>query len=95
MAKQIAKANAPPPENKPPSESITAAVDKVPQNVAIQLLAKMGVQSTAQDFQQHAADQLQQKVQAKAIPEALKGEKPAPPQAPPQQGGEQPRQLRR
>lgn len=75
MAKKIAAANAPAPPVKPPSESITAAVDKVPSAVAIQLLAKMGVQSTPQDFAQHQAEQLNQKIQAKSIPDALKGEK--------------------
>jgi hypothetical protein len=96
MAKQIAAANAPP--DKPPSESISVDVSKMPPNVSIQALAKMGIKSTPTDFAQHAADQLNQAVQKKAIPEALKGEKPpkAPPQGLPQGGsGDQPRQLRR
>ncbi len=93
MAKQIAAANAPP-MDKPPSESISADISKMPTPVAIQLLAKMKVNATPQDFAQHQNEQLNQAVQKKAIPEALKGEKP---QAPPPQagGGEQPRQLRR
>jgi hypothetical protein len=90
MAKQIALANAPP-MDKPPSESISVDVSKMPANVAIQALAKMKINASPADFAQHAADQLNQKVQAKAIPEALKGEKPKPP-APP---GGPPRQLRR
>lgn len=92
MAKQIAAANAPP-MDKPPSESISADISKMPTPVAIQLLAKMKVQATPQDFAQHQSEQLNQAVQKKAIPEALKGEKP---QAPtPQAEGGQPRQLRR
>jgi len=99
MAKKIAAANAPAPPQKPPSESITAAVDKVPSPVAIQLLAKMGIQSTPADFAQHQAEQLNMAVQKKAIPDALKGEKPQAPQPPPagqEDAGSQPaRQLRR
>lgn len=71
MAKKIAAANAPP-ENKPPSESISIDVSKMPPNVAVQALAKASIQATAADFQQHAAEQLNQAVQKKAIPEALK-----------------------
>ena len=80
--------------DKPPSESISADISKMPTPVAIQLLAKMKVNASPQDFVQHQSEQLNQAVQKKAIPEALKGEKP---QAlpPPQEGGEQPRQLRR
>lgn len=70
MAKKIAAANAPP--EKPPSESFSAALDKMPVNVAIQALAKMGVKATPEDFEQHAKDKLQEKVAGKAIPEALK-----------------------
>lgn len=91
MAKQIAAANAPP-MDKPPSESISADISKMPTPVAIQLLAKMKVNATPADFQQHASEQLNSAVQKKAIPDALKGEKP---QAPPPQGGGEPRQLRR
>jgi hypothetical protein len=69
MAKKIAADNAPAP--KPPSESISASVDKVPTNVAIQLLDKMGVKATPDDFQQHQKEQLEQKVAQKSIPEAL------------------------
>jgi hypothetical protein len=72
MAKKIAAANAPP--DKPPSESVSAAVDKMPTSVALQLLAKMGVKATPDDFAQHQKDQLQAKVAGKAIPEALKGD---------------------
>ena len=91
MAKKIAAANAPP-TDKPPSESISADISKMPTPVAIQLLAKMKVNATPADFEQHASEQLNTAVQKKAIPDALKAGKPAP--APPQGGGE-PRQLRR
>lgn len=70
MAKKIAAANAPP--DKPPSESISAAVDKLPPNAAIQALEKIGIHATPDDFQQHQKDQLQLKVASKAIPQALK-----------------------
>ena len=88
MAKKIAAANAAP-QNKPPSESISIDVSKMPPNVAVQALAKAGVQATPQDFAQHAAEQLNQAVQKKAIPEALKnaGKQESTPA--------QPRQLRR
>ncbi len=92
MAKQIAAANAPP--EKPPSESISADISKMPAPIAVQLLSKMGVQATPNDFAQHEATQLDTAIKKKAIPEALKSEKPqkvAPQGAP----GEQPRQLRR
>jgi hypothetical protein len=91
MAKQIAAANAPP--DKPPSESISLDVSKAPANVAIQALAKLGIKATAADYAQHNADQLNMAVQKKAIPDALKGEKPQ--AAPPQGGVGEPRQLRR
>jgi len=89
MAKKIAAANAPS-VNKPPSESISIDVSKMPPNVAVQALAKAGVQATPADFQQHAAEQLNQAVQKKAIPEALKnaGKKES-------EASVQPRQLRR
>ena len=89
MAKQIAAANAPP-MDKPPSESITADVSKMPTPVAIQLLAKMKVNATPADFAQHQAEQLNTAVQKKAIPDALKGSK-----APAGETPAQPRQLRR
>jgi hypothetical protein len=92
MAKQIAAANAPP-MDKPPSESISADISKMPTPVAIQLLAKMKVNASPADFAQHASEQLNTAVQKKAIPEALKGEKPQ--ATPPPQGGNEPRQLRR
>lgn len=93
MAKKIAAANKPP--DKPPSESISVDVSKMPGNVAVQALAKMGINSSPQDFAGLADQQLQHKVAAKAVPEALKGPKEAPQQQPPQQGEQPPRQLRR
>lgn len=70
MAKQIALQNAPPP--KPPSESLSAAIDKLPMGPAIQALEKLGIKATPEDFAQHQKEQLQVKVAGKAIPEALK-----------------------
>jgi len=91
MAKQIALANAPP--QKPPSESLSVDVSKMPPNVAIQALGKMNIKATPQDFAQHDANTLDMAVKKKVIPDALKGEKPQPVASP--QGEGQPRQLRR
>ena len=78
QAKKIAAANQPP--NKPPSESISADISKMPPAVATQLLAKMGVQSTPQLFEQQAEQTLNHKIAGKSIPEALK--QPLPEQHP-------------
>jgi hypothetical protein len=92
MAKKIAMANKPP--DKPPSESISVDVSKMPPPVAVQALAKMGIQSNPGVFQAQADQALQHKVAQKAIPNALEhGSEPAQPQQPPEGG--QPRQLRR
>jgi hypothetical protein len=94
MAKQIMAANKAP--DKPPSESISVDVSKMPGNVATQALAKMGIQSTPQDFAQQADQTLQHAVAKKAIPEALKQpNNPERPNAQPSPGAEPPRQLRR
>lgn len=74
MAKKIAAANAPPPPQKPPAESISIPVDKMPGPVAIQALAKAGIEATPDMFDQHAAKQLNEKVAAKAIPHALENQ---------------------
>jgi hypothetical protein len=69
MAKKIAEANKLP--DKPPSESISVDVSKMPPIVAAQALAKMGIKSTPETFQQQADQALNHKVAAKAIPHAL------------------------
>ena len=74
MAKKIAAANAPPPQQKPPSESISIPVDKMPGEVSAQLLAKVGVNATPEMFAQHLSAQLNDKVAAKTIPDALRTE---------------------
>jgi len=78
MVKKIAAANQPP--NKPPSESISADISKMPGPVAVQLLAKMGVQSTPALFEQQQETALNHAVAKKAIPKAL--EQPLPEQHP-------------
>jgi len=79
MAKKIMAQNKPP--DKPPSESISVDVSKMPPNVAMQALAKMQIQATPQDFAQQADQQLQHKVAGKAIPSALEhGNEPERPQ---------------
>jgi hypothetical protein len=85
MAKKIMAQNKPP--DKPPSESISVDVSKMPPEVAVQALAKMGITSTPTTFAQQADQALQHKVAGKAIPEALaKGSEPEkPPQASSQQ----------
>jgi hypothetical protein len=70
MAKKIAAANKLP--DKPPSESISVDVSKMPGPVAVQALAKMGIQSTPALFEQAAGTALDHKIAGKAIPEALK-----------------------
>jgi hypothetical protein len=69
MAKKIMAQNKPP--DKPPSESVSADISKMPPEVATQLLAKMGVQATPALFQQQADQTLQHAVAKKAIPSAL------------------------
>jgi hypothetical protein len=70
MAKKIAAQNQPP--NKPPSESISVDVSKMPPPIAAQALAKMNISATPQMFEQQAETALNHKVAGKAIPEALK-----------------------
>ena len=72
MAKKIAAANQPP--GKPPSESLSVDVSKMPPPVAVQALAKMNISSTPEMFQQQADTQLNHKVAAKAIPHALENQ---------------------
>jgi hypothetical protein len=76
MAKQIAAANKAP--DKPPSESISVDVSKMPGIVAAQALAKMGIQASPQMFDQQAETALNHKIAGKAIPKAL--EQPVPEQ---------------
>ena len=70
MAKKIMAQNQPP--NKPPSESISVDVSKMPPPIAAQALAKMNITATPQMFEQQAEVALNHKVAGKAIPEALK-----------------------
>ena len=70
MAKQIAAMNQPP--QKPPSESISIDVSKMPPPVAVAALGKAGIPATPQMFEQQAETALNHKVAGKAIPEALK-----------------------
>jgi hypothetical protein len=70
QAKRIAAANQPP--QKPPSESISVDVSKMPPLVAAQALAKMGIQATPQVFEQQSETALNHKIAGKAIPEGLK-----------------------
>ena len=70
MAKQIAAMNQPP--QKPPSESISIDVSKMPPPVAVAALGKAGIPATPQMFEQQSETALNHKVAGKAIPEALK-----------------------
>lgn len=70
MAKKIAAANTPP-QQRPPSESISIDVSKMPPPVAVQALAKAQINATPDMFVQHAATQLNDSVAKKAIPHAL------------------------
>ena len=70
MAKQIAAMNQPP--QKPPSESISIDVSKMPPPEAVAALGKAGIPATPQMFEQQSETALNHKVAGKAIPEALK-----------------------
>jgi len=84
MAKKIAIANKAP--DKPPSESISIDVSKMPPPVAVQALSKAGIQATPDMFQQQTDQALNHKVAAKVLPQALEHPEPKPPQpaGPPQ-----------
>ena len=69
MAKKIAAANMPP--NKPPSESLSVDVSKMPAPIAVQALAKMNINATPDMFAQQAGQALDHKIASKAIPKAL------------------------
>jgi len=62
---------------KPPSESVTAAVDKMPPSTASQLLAKYyGIQATPQDFMEKQATDVEANITEK---KAAPGKTPTPP----------------
>jgi hypothetical protein len=64
---QMAQKLSPPPPTKPPSESVSAAVDKMPPALAAQLLNKFyGVNANATDFQQQDATDTEQQITEKA-----------------------------
>jgi hypothetical protein len=63
----MAQKLAPPPPMKPPSESMSVAVDKMPPNVAAQILnQKFGINANRQDFQEQDATATEQKITEKA-----------------------------
>lgn len=63
----MAKKLAPPPPTKPPSESISAAIDKMPPALAAQLLGKYyGINADQKDFEQQDATETEQKITEKA-----------------------------
>jgi hypothetical protein len=74
MAKKIASANQPP--QKPPSESISIDISKMPPLVAVAGLAKAGIAATPEMFTQQAEQTLNHKIAGKAVPKAL--EQPLP-----------------
>lgn len=58
---------APPPPTKPPSESVSAAVDKMPPALAAQLLGKFyGINAAQKDFEQQDATETEQQITEKA-----------------------------
>jgi len=58
---------APPPATKPPSESVSAAVDKMPPKVGSQLLTKFfGINANPSDFQEQDATETEQTITEKA-----------------------------
>lgn len=73
----MAQKLAPPPPTKPPSESMSAAIDKMPPELAAQLLGKYyGINATAQQFQVKQATDVEANItEKKAVPHAT----PTPP----------------
>lgn len=63
----MAQKLAPPPPTKPPSESVSAAVDKMPPAIGAQLLSKFyGIDADAGDFEQQDATETEQQITEKA-----------------------------
>jgi hypothetical protein len=63
----MAKKLAPSPPTKPPSESVSAAVDKMPPALAAQLLGKFyGIDANQKDFEQQDATETEQEITEKA-----------------------------
>jgi hypothetical protein len=63
----MAKKLAPPAPQKPPSESMSVAVDKMPPSVAAQILSqKYGINAKDTDFQEQDATETEQKITEKA-----------------------------
>ena len=64
---QMAEKLAPPPATKPPSESVSAAVDKMPTAIAAQLLNKYyGINANPQDFAEQDATETEEDITKKA-----------------------------
>jgi hypothetical protein len=63
----MAQKLAPPPPQKPPSESMSVSVDKMPPSVAAQILSqKFGINANQQDFQEQDATETEQTITEKA-----------------------------
>lgn len=63
----VAQKFAPPPPTKPPSESMSVAVDKMPPEIGAELLNKFyGINATPQQFQLQDATETEQKITEKA-----------------------------
>ena len=63
----MAQKLAPPPPQKPPSESMSVAVDKMPPNVAAQILnQKFGINADQKDFEEQDATETEQTITEKA-----------------------------
>jgi hypothetical protein len=63
----MAKKLAPAPPTKPPSVSVSAAIDKMPPNIAAQLLSKFdGINANQTDFEQQDATETEQQITEKA-----------------------------
>jgi hypothetical protein len=71
MAKKIAAENAPPQQQKDPSESLSANFKDMPVAIQVQMLEKLGFKATPEDFQQKQKDEANLAIVKKSIPEQI------------------------
>lgn len=67
-----AQLNPPSADLKSTGESLSIPIDKMPPNVAIQALAKVGITATPEDFQQKSQDDTKKVVQERTAPHVIR-----------------------